>query len=259
MPTTIRPADLMADANKLSPVISAAQSFVTEQSISGIDADGASSIAAMLIDAARKAQRTLADVSKFPAGRRAEADKILVEAEQRYSEWRKSISLIETVYIAGLHVTIFTPPTGVDALIARQDAEQVLQRADMPLTDAIRALIGAGGNVAQLAVSPWLDLVATGRNQDAEEMRAIAQAQFIQVAAAAGSEAAVKYQAAPTAYAKLRIAMDKIASECLGVNRSAFAERALAWGSETPEKDAEIRALKAQLARTNATPGVAAR
>ncbi|MFD8615393.1 hypothetical protein ACFV09_42025, partial [Streptomyces sp. NPDC059631] len=195
MPTTIRPADLMADANKLSPVISAAQSVVTEQSSSGIDADGASAIAAMLIDAARKAQRTLADVTKFPAGRRAEADKILAEAERKFGEWRGTIGMIEKVYLSGLYTEIFTPPTGIDALIARQDAEQVLQRRDIPLTQAIRTLIGAGDHVAQLAASPWIEVVATGRKQDAKEVRSIAQAQFVQVAAAGGSEVASKYQA----------------------------------------------------------------
>ncbi|MFF3883766.1 hypothetical protein [Streptomyces sp. NPDC001914] len=249
----------MAEANNLSPVISAAHSVVVEQSSAGIDIDGAPAIVTALMDAARNAQRTLADVTKFPAGRRAEADKILGEAERKYSDWRKSIDLIETVYLADLYVTIFTPPTGIDALIARQDAEQVLQRADVSLAQAIKEMVCAGGHVAQLAASPWIELVATGRKEDAKGMRAIAEAQFIQAASAGGSEAASKYQAAPTAYAKLRTAMDKIASECLGVNRSAFAERALSWGSETPDKDAEIRALKAQLARANPTPGVAAR
>lgn len=252
MPNTIRPVDLMAEASKLSPVIREAKDEVVEQS-GIIDANGASAVATGLTTAAIKAQSTLADVSKFPAGRRAEADKILADAERKYSDWRKSIGAVEKVYLSELYVDLFKPPTGIDALIARQDADQVLQRPGMALTQVIRTLIGAGGQVAQLAVSPWLDLVATGRKQNVDELRSLAETLFIQNAADGGSESASKLQAAPTAYAKLRIAMDKIASECLGVNRSAFAERALSWGSMTPEKDAEIRALKAQLARANAT------
>ncbi|MFE4957359.1 hypothetical protein ACFRCW_25545 [Streptomyces sp. NPDC056653] len=246
MSITTRPEDLMAEANKLSPVISAAQQAVSENS-KNIDAGKATTVAAGLIDAARKAQQTLADVRKFPAGRRAEADEILVTAERSYSDWRKALDAVETVFLAELHVSLFKAPTGTDALIARQDAEQVLRRRDMSLNDVFRTLVRTGGPVAQLALSPWLELVAAGRNGDAGTLRTLVETEFLRSAAAGGNDTARTLLDAPAAYAKVRVAMDKIASECLGVNRSAFAERAMSWGSEQPQKDAEIRALRAQL------------
>ncbi|MFF7893890.1 hypothetical protein ACFZDI_18725 [Streptomyces sp. NPDC007907] len=251
MSTPISPADLMVQANDLSPVVTAAQRAVVENS-KGIDADQASRMATTLIDAARSAQRTLADTRKYPAGRRAEADEILVKAEGEYSEWRQTFELVEAVYLAELRVSLFKAPTGTDALIARQDAEQVLRRRDMSLHDVFRTLVSAGGPVAQLAISPWLELVATGRGADAKALRAVAEEDFLQQAAAKGDDTARKMLDAPTAYTKVRIAVDKIASECLAVNRSAFAQRAMSWGSEAPEMAAEIRALKAQLARAQA-------
>ncbi|MFE9865534.1 hypothetical protein ACFYPZ_22815 [Streptomyces sp. NPDC005506] len=246
MSITIRPEDLMAEASKLSPVITEAQRAVAENS-KNIDAGKATTVAAGLIDAARNAQRTLADVNKYPAGRRAAADEILVKAERSYSDWRKALDAVETVFIAELHVSLFKEPTGTDALIARQDAEQVLRRRDMSLTDVFRTLVRTGGPVAQLALSPWLELVAVGRNGDAGTLRTLAEAEFLRSAAAGGNDTARTLLDAPAAYAKVRVAMDKIASECLGVNHSAFAQRAMSWGSEAPQKDAEIRALRAQL------------
>ncbi|WP_455359976.1 hypothetical protein [Streptomyces sp. SYSU K21746] len=249
---TSRPEDLMAEANNLSPVITAAQRAVSENS-QGIDADAATSVATKLIEAARKAQQTLADVRKFPAGRRAEADEILANAERAYSDWKDSFDVVEMAFLADLQVKLFKAPTGTDALIARQDAEQVLRRRDMSLNDVFRTLVDAGGQVAQLAVSPWLELVATGRNADAKALRLLAESKFLQSAAASGNDTARKLMDAPAAYAKVRAMMGKIASECLGVNRSAFAERALSWGSAEPQKDAEIRTLKMQLKRFEAT------
>ncbi|WP_162624952.1 hypothetical protein [Streptomyces cadmiisoli] len=237
----------MAEANNLSPVIAVALRAAEENS-KGIDSDGAISVATKLTTAARDAQRTLADVSKFPAGRRAEADEILAKAERSFNDWRQNIETHELVFLAELHTSIFKAPTGTDGLIARLDAEQVLRRRDMSLHDVFRMLVRAGGQVAQLAVSPWLELVASGRpNSDAKTLRVIAETEFLQNAADTGNETARKLLDAPAKYAKVRSSMDKIASECLGVNRSAFAERALSWGSEAPQKDAEIRALKAQL------------
>lgn len=252
MSLTIRPEDLMAEADELSPVIAAAQRTVTENS-KGIDTDSASSVATALIEAARSAQRTLADVRKFPAGRRAEADDILSKAEARYNEWRQDIEVAETVFLAELHVSLFKAPTGTDALIARSDADQVLRRRDMSLHDVFRTLIAAGGSLAQLAVSRWLELVAVGRGADAKALRVTAESEFLQRSAADGNDTARKLLDSPAAYDKVRAAMEKIASECLGVNRSAFAQRALSWGSEAPQKDAELRALRAQLARAKAT------
>ncbi|WP_392874005.1 hypothetical protein [Streptomyces sp. LN499] len=243
---TLRPEDLMAEANKLSPVISAAQHAVTENS-ENIDAGKATSVAAGLIDAARKARQTLADVRKFPAGRRAEADEILATAERSYSDWKESFATIELVFLAELRVSMFKAPTGTDALIARSDAEQVLRRRDMLLTDVFRTLVRTDGPVAQLALSPWLELVATGRNADAGTLRILVETEFLRSAAAGGNDTARTLLDAPAAYGKVRSAMSSIASECLGVNRSAFADRALSWGSEAPQKDAEIRALRAQL------------
>ncbi|NGO11056.1 hypothetical protein G5C60_26510 [Streptomyces sp. HC44] len=230
MSITFRPEDLLKEANELSPVITAARRVVDEQS-KGVDSDGAPGIASKLINAAIEAQRTLADVRKYPAGRRAEADEILLTAERAYSDWKGSIDVVETVYLADLRVAIFKAPTGTEALIARSDAEQVLRRNDLSLNDVFRTLVAAGGALSQLALSPWLELVATGRNADAKALRIAAEAAFIQREANNGNETARKLQAAPTAYAKLRAAMAKLAAECTGVNRSAFAERALSWGS----------------------------
>jgi hypothetical protein len=239
----------MAEANKLSPVISAAHRAVSENS-QGIDANGATDVATKLVEAARKAQQTLADVRKFPAGRRAEADKILGDAERAYSAWKDSFGTVELVFLAGLRDSLFKAPTGTDALIARSDAEQVLRRRDVPLHDVFRLLVKVGGSVAQLAVSPWLELVAAGRsNVDVKSLRTIAEAEFLQAAAKLDDGTAQKLIDAPAAYGKVRSAMGSIATECLGVNRSAFAERAMSWGSEAPQKDAEIRALRAQLSQ----------
>ncbi|MFL1903154.1 hypothetical protein ACJWDR_29225 [Streptomyces tauricus] len=229
MTFTIRPEDLMAEASNLSPVISAAQHVVAENS-RNIDADGATSLANVLIEAARNAQRTLADVSKYPAGRRAAADEILAKAERQYAEWRDNIEVHEAVFLAELHGELFKTPTGSSAIIARADAEQLLRRRDIPLSEIFKAMAGAGGDLAQLAASPWLEIVAMGRNADAKALRLLVENVLVQDAAQAGNRDARKLLDGPAAYAKVRVALAKIAAECLGVNKSAFAERALAWG-----------------------------
>ncbi|WP_089226879.1 hypothetical protein [Actinacidiphila glaucinigra] len=233
----------MAEATELGPVVATARTVVTVET-RGLNTGQASAMADELVQAARKARTTLADVTKYPEGRRARADEIIADAQTSYNEWRARVETIELVYLAELRAELFKAPTGTAGLIARQDAEQFLRRRDIPLQAVFQNLVRAGGDVAQLAVSPWLEIVAASRNADAKELRKIAEAEYMR--RNAGAE---KLTSAPIQYAKIRAAMAAIARECLGVNASAFAKRALYWGNNEAIKDAEIDALRAQLVR----------
>lgn len=238
----------MAEASELSPVLTAAVDAVKEHS-ADIESDGAPALADKLIKAHVEARKVLADVRKFPAGRRAEADDILIAAAQAYEDWKRHTETEELLFLAELHTSLFKAPQGIDALIARQDAEQLMRRKDMSLDNVFRSMVSRGGALAQLAVSPWLELIAESRNADAKSMRVIAEGEFLKRAATVdGNDTAKRLQDAPAAYKKLRVAMGKIAAECTGTNSSAFAKRALAYGDESAFKDAEIRRLQEQLA-----------
>jgi hypothetical protein len=240
-------ADLRDEAEQLSPVITAAAKAVSQYS-QNIDDGGAFALANSLAQAQVDAQRTLVDVNKFPAARRDAADRILADAEEKYSTWREVIGTLQEVYTNDLLSKLKQTPTGTDALIARKDAEFFL-RNDKPLPSVFASLVRVGGAVAQLAVSPWLETVCAAYGEDPKPIRTNAELLFVQQQADSGNKDAQLLRDAPAAYGKVVSAMGTIASEMLGTNRSAFAKRALSWGDPTLAKDQTIANLQAQIAR----------